>query len=169
MLGSSPNFNTQWLEHFAARVALGEAHNGPVQASKPKKDAGEQHRIKMFPKWLQTSRLDSELDKFTTCAHVEAAAAVNAADPPPTFPSEDRPLPATYELDNQMDTTEDLVTQDPEAGSCSLMSNWPKSFMALKKSRNLLLEGEDVSALCTYFHTMLPLEHGILYTLIVVV
>ena len=38
--------------------------------------------------------------------------------------------------------------------------------MALKKSRNLLLEGEDVSAPCTYFHTMLPLEHGILYILV---
>ena len=49
------------------------------------------------------------------------------------------------------------------------MSNWPKSFTALKKSRNLLLEGEDVSALCTYFHTMLPLENGILYILMVVV
>ena len=40
----------QWLEHFAARVALGEAHNGPVRASKPKKDTGEQRRVKMFPK-----------------------------------------------------------------------------------------------------------------------
>ena len=27
----------------------------------------------------------------------------------------------------------------------------------------------SVSALCTYFHTMLPLEHGILYILMVVV
>ena len=32
----------QWLEHFAAQVASGEAHNEPAQASKPKKDAGEQ-------------------------------------------------------------------------------------------------------------------------------
>ena len=40
----------QWLEHFAARIASGEAHNEPVQGSKPKKDAGEQCRIKMFSK-----------------------------------------------------------------------------------------------------------------------
>ena len=33
----------QLLKHFATRVASGEAHNEPVQASKPKKDAGEQH------------------------------------------------------------------------------------------------------------------------------
>ena len=110
----------QWLEHFAARVASGEAHNRPAWASKPKKDAGEQRHVKMFPKQLQTSCLDSELDEFTTRAHAEAAAAVNAADPPPTFPSEDRPLPASYELDNQMDTTEDLVTQDPEASGVML-------------------------------------------------
>ena len=83
------------------------------------------------------------------------------------FPSEDHPLPAPYELDNQMDTTEDLVLK--RLGSCSLMSNWPKSFMALKKSHNLLLEGEDVSVLCTYFHTMLPLEYGILYILMIIV
>ena len=40
--------------------------------------------------------------------------------PPPTFPSEDHPLPAPYELDNQMDTTEDLVVQDPEASGVML-------------------------------------------------
>ena len=40
----------QWLKHLAAQVALGEAHNGPAWASKPKKDAGEQHHVKMFPK-----------------------------------------------------------------------------------------------------------------------
>ena len=74
----------------------------------------------MFPKQLQTSRLDSELDEFTTHAQAEAAAAVNAADPPPTGTSEDRPLPAPYELDNQMDTTEDLVVQDPEASGVML-------------------------------------------------
>ena len=74
----------------------------------------------MFPKQLQTSHLDSELDEFTTRAHVEVAAAINAADPPPTFPSEDRPLPAPYELDNQMDTTKDLVAQDPEASGVML-------------------------------------------------
>ena len=74
----------------------------------------------MFPKQLQTSHLDSELDEFTTHAHVEVAAAINAADPPPTFPSEDRPLPAPYELDNQMDTTKDLVAQDPEASGVML-------------------------------------------------
>ena len=54
----------------------------------------------MFPKRLQTSHLDSELNKFTIRAHAEVAAAVNAADPPPTFLSEDCPLPAPYELDN---------------------------------------------------------------------
>ena len=35
--------HAQWLKHFAAQVALREAHNGPAWASKPKKDAGEQH------------------------------------------------------------------------------------------------------------------------------
>ena len=45
--------HAQWLEHFAARVASGEAHNEPARASKSKKDAGEQRRIKMFPKQLQ--------------------------------------------------------------------------------------------------------------------
>ena len=110
----------QWLEHFAARVASGEVHNGPAWASKPKKDAGEQHRVKKFPKQLQTSRLDNELEDFTTCTQAEVAAAVNAADPPPMFPLEDRPLPAPYELDNQMDVTEDLVVQDPEASGVML-------------------------------------------------
>ena len=110
----------QWLEHFAAQVASGEAHNGPAQASKPKKDAGEQRHVKLFPKWLQMSHLDSELDEFTTRAHVEVAAAVNAADPPLTFPLEDHPLPAPYELDNHMDTTEDLVAQDPEVSGVML-------------------------------------------------
>ena len=42
--------HAQWIEHFAARVASGEAHNGPARASKPKKDAGEQRHIKKFPK-----------------------------------------------------------------------------------------------------------------------
>ena len=51
---------------------------------------------------------------------MEVAAAVNAADPPLMFPLKDRPLPAPYELDNQMDTTEDLVTQDPEASGVML-------------------------------------------------
>ena len=69
----------QWIEHFAARVASGEAHNGPVRASKPKKDAGEQHRLKKFPKRLQSSRLDHKLKEFTAHARAEAAAAVNAA------------------------------------------------------------------------------------------
>ena len=36
----------QWLEHFAAQVALGVAHNGPAWASMPKKDTGEQRQIK---------------------------------------------------------------------------------------------------------------------------
>ena len=57
----------QWIEHFAARVASGEAHNGPAWASKPKKDTGEQHRIKKFLKQLQTSRLDYELKEFVHC------------------------------------------------------------------------------------------------------
>ena len=90
----------QWLKHFAARVALGEAHNEPVWASKPKKGAGEQHQIKMFPKQLQMSRLDNELTDFTSCAQAEAAAVVNAAELPLTFPSEGRAQPAPYELDN---------------------------------------------------------------------
>ena len=60
----------------------------------------------MFSKRLQRSHFDNELDEFTTCAQVEAAAAVTAANPPPMFPSEDRPLPAPYELDNQMDVTD---------------------------------------------------------------
>ena len=42
-------------------------------------------------------------------------------------------------------------------------------YSSQKESHNLLLEGEDISALCTYFHTMLPLEHGILYILMIVV
>ena len=110
----------QWLKHFAAQVASGEAHNGPARASKPKKDAGEQRRVKLFSKRLQMSHLDSELNEFTTRAHTEVAAEVNAADPPPMFPSEDRLLPAPYELDNQMDTTEDLVAQDPEVSGVML-------------------------------------------------
>ena len=74
----------------------------------------------MFPKRLQTSHLDNELEEFTTCTQAEAAAAVNAVDPPPTFLSEDCPLPAPYELDNQMDVTEDLIVQDPEASGVML-------------------------------------------------
>ena len=74
----------------------------------------------MFPKQPQTSRLDNELKEFTTHTQAEAAAAVNAADPPLTLLSEDRPLPAPYELDNQMDATEDLVIQDPEASGVML-------------------------------------------------
>ena len=69
--------HAQWLKHFAAQVALGEAHNGPAWASKPKK----KRRIKRFPKRLQMSRLDNELEEFTTHAQAEAAAAVNAAEP----------------------------------------------------------------------------------------
>ena len=110
----------QWIEHFTARVALGEAHNGPAQASKPKKDTGEQHRIKKFPKRLQMSHLDYELKEFTAHARAEAAAAVNAAEPPPAETSENRPPPAPYELDDQMDVTEDPVTQDPEAAGVVL-------------------------------------------------
>ena len=94
--------HAQWIEHFAARVALGKAHNGPARASKPKKDAGEQRHIKRFPKRLQTSRLDYELKEFTARAWAEAAAPVNAAEPPPTETSENRPPPAPYELDDRM-------------------------------------------------------------------
>ena len=104
----------QWIEHFAARVALGEAHNGPAQASKPKKDTGEQCRIKKFPKRLQMSCLDHKLKEFTASAQAEAAAAVNATEPPPAETSESRPPPAQYKLDDQMDVTEDPVAQDPE-------------------------------------------------------
>ena len=66
------------------------------------------------------SHLDNELEEFTTHAQVEAAAAVNAAEPPPMFPLEDCPLPAPYELDNQMDVTEDLAILDPEASGVML-------------------------------------------------
>ena len=110
----------QWIEHFAARVALGEAHNGPARASKPKKDAGEQHRIKKFPKQLQTSRLDHKLKEFTARAQAEAAAAVNAAELPLAETSENCPPPAPYELDDRMDVTEDPVTQDPETAGIVL-------------------------------------------------
>ena len=112
--------HAQWIEHFAARVASGEAHNGPARASKPKKDAGEQRRIKRFPKRLQTSHLDYELKEFTPRARAEAAAAVNAAEPPPTETSENRLPPAPYELDDWMDTAEDPVAQDPEAAGVVL-------------------------------------------------
>ena len=110
----------QWIEHFAARVASGEAHNGPAQASKPKKDAGEQRHIKKFLKRLQTSHLDYELKEFTACARAEAAAAVNAAEPPPAETSENHPPPAPYELDDRMDVSEDPVAQDPEAAGIVL-------------------------------------------------
>ena len=92
--------HAQWLEHFAARVASGEAHNEPARASKPKKDAGEQCQIKMFPKRLQTSHLDNELTEFTAHAQAEAAAVVNAAELPPKGMSEGRTQPAPYELDD---------------------------------------------------------------------
>ena len=36
------------------------------------------------------------------------------------FPLEDHPLPAPYELDNQMDVTENLAVQDPEASGVML-------------------------------------------------
>ena len=110
----------QWLEHFAACVASGEAHNEPVQASKPKKDAGEQRQIKMFPKWLQTSYLDNKLTEFTAFAQAEAAAVVNAAELPPTGTSEGHTQPAPYELDDRMDVTEDPVVQDAEASGVVL-------------------------------------------------
>ena len=35
--------------------------------------------------------------------------------------------------------------------------------------KSVVASNPTVSVLCTYFHTMLPLEHGILYILIVVV
>ena len=110
----------QWIEHFAAHVASGEAHNGPAWASKPKKDAGEQRRIKKFPKRLQTSHLDHKLKGFTARAQAEAAAVVNAAEPPPTETSENCPSPAPYELDDRMDVTEDPVAQDPETAGIVL-------------------------------------------------
>ena len=110
----------QWIEHFAARVALEEAHNGPARASKPKKDAGEQCRIKKFPKQLQTSHLDYELKEVTAHAWAEAAAAVNAAELPLAETSENRLPPAPYELDDWMDITEDPIAQDPEAASVVL-------------------------------------------------
>ena len=91
-----------------------------MQASKPKKDAGEQRRIKKFPKRLQTSSLDYKLKEFTAHAQAEAAAAVNAAEPPPAETSENRPPPAPYKLDDRMDITEDPVAQDPEAASIVL-------------------------------------------------
>ena len=112
--------HAQWIEHFAAHVASGEAHNGPAWASKPKKDAGEQHCIKKFPKRLQTSCLDHKLKEFTARARAEAAAAVNAAEPPPAETSENRLPPAPYELDDQMDVTEDPVAQDPETAGIVL-------------------------------------------------
>ena len=112
--------HAQWLKHFAAHVASGEAHNEPAQASKPKKDAGEQRWIKMLPKWLQTSHLDNELTEFTACAQAEAAAAVTAAELPPMGTSEGRTQPASYELDDWMDVMEDPVVQDPEASGVVL-------------------------------------------------
>ena len=101
--------HAQWLKHFAACVASGEAHNEPAWASKPKKDAGEQCQIKMFPKRLQMSCLDNELTEFTAHAQAEAAAVVNAAELPPTSPSEGHTQPAPYELDDRMDVMEDPV------------------------------------------------------------
>ena len=73
----------------------------------------------MFPKQLQMSRLDNELKEFTTHTQTEAAAAVNAADPPPTLLSR-IVLFQLHELDNQMDITEDLVVQDPEVSGVML-------------------------------------------------
>ena len=61
------------------------------------------------------SCLDNELTEFTTCAQAEAAAAMNAAEPPLMETLEDCPQPAPYELGDQMDVTKDLTTQDPEA------------------------------------------------------
>ena len=91
-----------------------------MRASKPKKDAGEQRCIKKFPKRLQTSRLDHKLKEFTAHAQAEAAAAVNAAEPPLAGTSENHPPPAPYELDDQMDVTEDPVAQDPETAGIVL-------------------------------------------------
>ena len=69
----------------------------------------------MFPKQLQMSHLDNELTEFTACAQVEAAAVVNASELPPMGTLEGHTQPAPYELDDQMDVTEDPIIQDPEA------------------------------------------------------
>ena len=74
----------------------------------------------MFPKWLQTTRLDDELTEFTACAQVEAAAVVNTAELPPTGTSEGCTQPAPYKLDDQMDVTEDPTVQDPEVSGVML-------------------------------------------------
>ena len=44
----------------------------------------------------------------------------NATETPLTGTSEDRPQPAPYELGDQMDVTEDLAVQDPEASGVVL-------------------------------------------------
>ena len=66
------------------------------------------------------SHLDYELKEFTARAWAEAAAAVNAAEPPPAEMSENRPPPAPYQLDDRMDVTEDPVAQDPETAGIVL-------------------------------------------------
>ena len=74
----------------------------------------------MFPKRLQTSCLDNELTEFTARTQAEAAAVVNTADLPPMSPSEGSTQPAPYELDDQMDLTEDPTIQDPEVNGVVL-------------------------------------------------
>ena len=87
---------------------------------------------------------------------------MNATELPPTGTLEGHTQPAPYELDDQMDVTEDPIVQDPEASGVMLTDEQlAEELYGPQTGCNLLLEGEDVSASCTYFHIMLPLEHDI--------
>ena len=103
----------QWLKQFAAQIASGEPHSEPAKVSKWKKEAGEQCKIRQAPCRLQASRLDHELNEFTTQSRAMASASLDAEEAGPSGAMDSHPPPTPYDLDDCMDITEEPPTGVP--------------------------------------------------------
>ena len=93
---------------------IDQGNNSPFPSgSKWKKEAGEQCKICQAPHRLQASRLDCELNEFTTQSRAMASASLDAEEAGPSGATDSHPLPTLYDLDDCMDVTEEPPTRVP--------------------------------------------------------
>ena len=74
---------------------------------------GEQHKIYQAPHQLQASRLDHELNEFTTQSRATPSASLDAEEAGTSGMTDSHPPPIPYNLDNCMDVTEEPSTGVP--------------------------------------------------------
>ena len=103
----------QWLQQFTAQIVSGEPYSGPTKVSKWRKEVGEQCKICQAPHQLQASRLDHELNEFTTHSRATASASLDAEEAGPSGMMDSRPPPIPYDLDDCMDITKEPPTGVP--------------------------------------------------------